>query len=82
MKRIAECDKDTLYQILENIGINMKDLAGMSRSTQELVELYSYLLRMQLTAWKAGKNYREVIQETNQTLRDENRMLRSSKRLK
>ena len=63
MKRIAECDKYALYQILENVGINMKDLAGTSRSTQELVELYSYLLRMQLTARKAGKNHREIIRD-------------------
>lgn len=82
MMRIDECDKDAMYSVLQNIGINMRDLVGTSRTTDELIELYSYLLRMQLTAWKAGKSHREIVREANEALRKERNMLRASKRRK
>lgn len=77
--RIEECDKDAMYLVLQSVGINMRDLVGISRTTDELVELYSYLLRMQLRAWKAGKSHREVVREANEALRKERKMLRVSK---
>lgn len=79
MMRINDCDKDAMYCALQNIGINMRDLVGTSPTTGELIELYTYLLRMQLTAWKAGKGYHELVRETNRALRDESRMLKASK---
>lgn len=79
MMRIDECDKDAMYSVLQNIGINMRDLVRTSRTTDELVELYSYLLRMQLRAWKAGKSHREIVREANEALRKERKMLQASK---
>lgn len=77
--RIEECDKDAMYLVLQNVGINMKDIVGSSRTTDELVELYRYLLRMQLRAWKAGKSHREVVREANEALRKERKTVWASK---
>lgn len=71
MKRIAECDELALYIALDNVGVNIENFDQTTVSVEYLQELYHYLLRMQLVAWKAGKSYRQLIRETNLALRED-----------
>lgn len=68
MKKVAECDAETLYLALDKIGINMKALDMSDPNLEYLRELYGFLLRMQVCAWKAGKTHRGIIQATNDAL--------------
>ena len=77
MKRIAECDEDALYISLDSIGVNVEDLDMTTISVEYLQELYRYLLRMQLVAWKAGKNCHQLIRDTNRALREDRVIFKS-----
>jgi hypothetical protein len=77
MKRIVECDKDALCKALNNIGITVEELDMTAITPEYLQDLYRYLLRMQLAAWKAGKTCGQLIRETNQALRDEKPVLKT-----
>jgi hypothetical protein len=68
MRRIADCDDDTMYKALEDIGINMRELDKLDPSLQYLQELYGFLLYDQLLAWKSGKSYRTLIRSANQRI--------------
>jgi hypothetical protein len=65
MKRLADCDADTMYMALERIGVNMRELDKLDPSVQYLQELYGFLLNGQLLAWKAGKRHRSLIRAAN-----------------
>jgi hypothetical protein len=66
--KLADCDADTLYLILERIGVNMRELDKLDPSLQYLQELYSFLLNSQLLAWKSGKSHRTLIRAANQRI--------------
>jgi hypothetical protein len=68
MKKVSECDADTLYLALDRIGINVKELDKSDPTLEYLKELYGFLLHMQLFAWKAGKSHRGIIRATNDAL--------------
>jgi hypothetical protein len=68
MQRIGDCDADTMYMTLREIGINMKELDKKEPSVQYLRELYGFLLYAQLLAWKSGRSHRQIIRIVNQTL--------------
>lgn len=70
MTRSADWDADTLYLVLEQIGVNMRELDKQDPSLQYLRELYDFLLYSQLLAWKSGKSHRLVIRAVNQQIVD------------
>ncbi len=68
MQLIKNCNADTMYAALGNIGINMRELDKRDPSVQYLRKLYEFLLYAQLSAWKSGKSHRQLIRIVNQTL--------------
>lgn len=68
MKRLADCDADTMYKTLEEIGVNMRELDKLDPSVEYLKELYGFLLYGQLLAWKSGKSHRILIKDVNQRI--------------
>jgi hypothetical protein len=68
MKKVAECDADTMYLALDKIGVNVRELDKIEPTLEYLRELYGFLLRMQLLAWKAGKSHRGIVRTTNEAL--------------
>lgn len=68
MRLIRECDANTLYMALSEIGINMRELDKKDPSVQYLRELYGFLLHAQLLAWKSGKSHRQLIRSANHAL--------------
>lgn len=68
MQRLAQCDADTMYAILSNIGINMRELDKRDPSVQYLRELYAFLLHMQLLAWKEGRSHRGIVRGFNRDI--------------
>ena len=79
MKRMGECDDDTLYIALDNIGINVGELDMAAITREYLQDLYRYLLRMQLIAWKAGKSHRQVIRDANLALREDKPIIKKGR---
>jgi hypothetical protein len=80
MKRIAECDANTLYLTLDRIGVNMKELDKVDPSVEYLRELYRFLLHMQLLAWKAGKSHRGIIRTVHHSLLDGKPLVSTTRR--
>lgn len=70
MPTISKCDADTMYLALSEVGIDMRELDKKDPSLHYLKELYTFLLYVQLAAWKTGKNHRQLIRIVNQTLVD------------
>lgn len=68
MQRIGDCDADTMYATLSEIGINMRELDKKDPSAQYLRELYGFLLYAQLLSWKSGRSHRQIIRIVNQTI--------------
>ena len=72
MKRITDCDADTMYMILSDIGINMRELDKKDPSVNYLRELYGFLLYSQLLAWKEGRSPRQAVREVNRKITGSN----------
>ncbi len=57
-----------MYAVLSKTGINMRELDKRDPSVQYLRELYAFLLRMQLVAWKQGKSHRGIVRAFNRDI--------------
>lgn len=68
MKWLTDCDADTLYLALEQIGVDMRELDKQDPSLQYLRELYGFLLHSQLGIWRSGKSHRTLIRAVNQSI--------------